>query len=107
MIQPNGVVAVLSDDSFNPYYLIKTMTEAVEIDVPFTDDYGHTFPIGHTIVKGHYLEVFKRSKNTTYSDHDQDCICFIILHCRNCTILTNLLNYMKSIEKLMKFCWAQ
>ena len=36
-----------------PYYLIKTMTEAVEIDVSFTDDYRHTFPIGHTVVKGH------------------------------------------------------
>ena len=46
------------------------MTEAVEIDVPFTDDYGHTFPIGHTIVKGHYLEVLKRSKNTTYMYED-------------------------------------
>ena len=40
MIQPN-VVVIWSDDSFNPYYLIKTMTEAVEIDVPFTDDYWH------------------------------------------------------------------
>ena len=66
MIQPNDVVVIQSDDSFNPYYLIKTMTKAVEIDVPFTDDYGHTFPIGHTSVKGHYLEVLKRSKNTTY-----------------------------------------
>ena len=52
MIQPN-VVVIWSDDSFNPYYLIKTMTEAVEIDVPFTDDYRHTFPIGHTTMKGH------------------------------------------------------
>ena len=47
MIQPNDVVVIRSDDSFNPYYLIKTMTEAVETDVPFTDDYGHTFPTGH------------------------------------------------------------
>ena len=46
------------------------MIEVVEIDVPFTDDYGHTFPIGHTIVKGHYLEVLKRSKNTTYMYED-------------------------------------
>ena len=91
MIQSNNVVVIRSDDSFNPYYLIKTMTEAVEIDVPITDDYRHTFPIGHAIVK--------------------DCICFIILHCRNCTILTGresnkLLNYMKSIDKLIKFCCA-
>ena len=52
MIQPN-VVVIWSEDSFNPYYLIKTMTEAVEIDVPFTDDYRHTFPIGHTTMKAH------------------------------------------------------
>ena len=70
MIEPNDVVVIRSDDSFNPYYLIKTMTEAVEIDVPFADNYGHTFPIGHTIVKGHYLEVLKRSKNTTYMYED-------------------------------------
>ena len=43
MIQPNDNVVVRSDESFNPYYLIKTMTEAVEIDVPFTDDYGPHF----------------------------------------------------------------
>ena len=70
MIEPNDVAVVRSDDSFNPYYLIKTMTEAVEIDVPFADNYGHTFPIGHTIVKGHYLEVLKRSKNITYMYED-------------------------------------
>ena len=29
-----------------------------------------TSPIGHTIVKGHYLEVLKRSKNTTYMYED-------------------------------------
>ena len=70
IIQPNDVVVFRSDDSFNPYHLIKTITEAAEIDVPFTDDYGHTFPVGHTIVKGHYLEVLKRSKNTTYMYED-------------------------------------
>ena len=70
MIQPNDVVVIRSDDSFNPYYLIKTMTEAVKTDVPFTDDYGHTFPVGHTIVKGHDLEVLKRSKNATYMYED-------------------------------------
>ena len=70
MIQPNDAVVIGSDDSFNSYYLIKTMTEVVEIYVPFTDDYGHTFPIGHTIVKGHYLEVLKRFKNTTYLYED-------------------------------------
>ena len=46
------------------------MTEVVEIYVPFTDDYGHTFPIGHTIVKGHYLKVLKRFKSTTYIYED-------------------------------------
>ena len=69
MIQPNDVVVIRSDDSLNPYYLIKTMT-LFWIDVPFTDDYRHTFPIGHTVVKGHYLEVLKRSKNTTFMYED-------------------------------------
>ena len=80
MIQPN-VVVVRSDDSFNPYYLIKTMIEAVKIDVPFTDDYGHTFPIGHTIVKGHYPEVLNMSKNTTYMYEDMTKTVSISSYC--------------------------
>ena len=62
MVQPNDTVVIWSDDTFNPHYLIKSLTEPSEITDEFCDDYGHTFPVGYTIVKGHYLEVHKRLK---------------------------------------------
>ena len=65
MIQPNDILVIRSDDTFNPYYLIKLLTEPSEITYEFCDDYGHTFPVGHTVVKGHYLEVQRRLKNVT------------------------------------------
>ena len=65
MVQPNDIVVIRSDDTFNPYYLIKSLAEPSEIADEFCDDYGHTFSVGHTVVKGHYLEVHKRLKNVT------------------------------------------
>ena len=70
MVQPNDIVVIWSDDTFNPYYLIKSLTESGEITDEFCDDYEHNFPAVHTVVKGHYLEVHKRlwyisRKNTT------------------------------------------
>ena len=52
MIQTNYIVAIWSDDTFNPYYLIKSITEPTEITDKLCDDYGHTFPVG----PGSYLE---------------------------------------------------
>ena len=31
MIQTNYIVAIWSDDTFNPYYFIKSITEPIEI----------------------------------------------------------------------------
>ena len=61
MVQPNDIVFICLDDTFNPYYLIKSLTKWSEITDKFCDDYGHTFPLGHTVVKGHYLEVCRIS----------------------------------------------
>ena len=50
-IQPTDVVVIWSDDTFNPYYLIKSITEPSEIIDKFCDDYGHTFLVGHIVIK--------------------------------------------------------
>lgn len=64
MIQPIYIVVIWADDTFNPY-LIKSLTEPSEITFEFCDGYGHAFPVSHTVVKGHNLEVHKSSKNVT------------------------------------------
>ena len=38
MVQPNDTVVIRSDDTFNPYYLIKSLTEPSEITDEFCDD---------------------------------------------------------------------
>ena len=53
MVQPNYIAVFWSNDTFHPYYLIKSLTEPSEITNEFCDYYGHTFPVGHTVVKGH------------------------------------------------------
>ena len=63
MIKPIYIVVIWSEDTFHPY-LIKSLTEPNETTDEFCD-YGHTFPVFHTVVKGHYLEVHKRLKNVT------------------------------------------
>ena len=52
-VQPNDIVVFRSYDTFNPDYLIKLLTEPSKTTDEFCDDYGHTFPVGHTVVKGH------------------------------------------------------
>ena len=71
MIQPNYIVFICSDDTFSPYYLIKSLTESKEITNEFCDGYAHNFPVGNTVVKGHYLEVQKRFKKVAllYENH--------------------------------------
>ena len=51
IVQPNDIVVNRSDDTFNQHYSIKSLTEPSEITVQFCDDYGHTFPVGRTVVK--------------------------------------------------------
>ena len=63
MIQPNYIVVIWSDDTFSPYHLIKSLTEPSEVTNESCDDYGHTFPVSHTVVKGHYLEFPERLNN--------------------------------------------
>ena len=65
MIQIIQIGVIWSNDTFNSYYLIKSLTEPSERTDEFCDDYGCTFPIGYTVVKGHYLEVHEKLKNVT------------------------------------------
>ena len=51
IVQPDDIVVNCSDDTFNQHYLIKSLIEPSEITVQFCDDYGHNFPVGHTVVK--------------------------------------------------------
>ena len=51
MIKPNYIVVIWLDDTFSPYYLIKSLTEPSEITDKLCDDYGHTFLVGHIVVK--------------------------------------------------------
>ena len=46
MIQQYYIVVIKSDDTFNPHYLIKSITEPSKITDKLCDDYGHTFPVG-------------------------------------------------------------
>ena len=43
--------------------MIKLLIKPSEVTDEFCNYYGRTFPIGHTVVKGHYLEVHKMLKN--------------------------------------------
>ena len=62
MVHAKYSVVIWSEDTFNPNYLIKSLTKSSEITDEFCDDYGHTFPVGHSVGKEHYLDV-RRSKN--------------------------------------------
>ena len=81
MVQPNDIVFICLDDTFNPYYLIKSLTKWSEITDKFCDDYGHTSPLGHTVVKGHYLDVYKRLKNVTLLYEDKGKLVAILPYC--------------------------
>ena len=81
IIQPNYIVVVWSDDTSNPYYLIKLLTEPGEVTDEFCDDYRNTFPIDHTVVQGHYLEVHKRLKDVTLLDEDVSKVLAVSSYC--------------------------
>ena len=70
MIQPKDVIIIRSDDGFHPYYLVKTLNTSLQLTELFCDDYGHSFNVGQSIVKGHYLEHHKKVKDVTYLYED-------------------------------------
>ena len=53
MLQANDIVVIWLDDTSNPYYLMKLLTEPSEITDEFCGNYGHTFPGGLILVKEH------------------------------------------------------
>ena len=50
---------------------MKAVDEAYEPKEMFADDYAHTLPPGHSIVKGHYLEVQKRTNDGCFMFEDK------------------------------------
>ena len=81
MIKKDDIVVIRSVDTFNPYYLVKAMDEACELEEMFADDYGHTLPPNHTVVKGHYLEVQKRTKDGCFMFEDTTKVVAISAFC--------------------------
>lgn len=81
MIKKDDIVVIRSVDTFNPYYLVKAMDEAFQLKEMFADDYGHTFPPNHSIVKGHYLEVQQRKKDDCFMFEDETKVVAISAFC--------------------------
>ena len=61
--------------------MIKSATEPSEIIDEFCEDYGHTFPVAHTVEKGHYLEVHERLKNETLRYEDASTVVAVLSYC--------------------------
>lgn len=66
-MQPNYIVSIWSYDTFNPYFLIKSLAKPNEIIDKFCDDYRHTFHIGYTVETRSYLKV-KKNVTLLYKD---------------------------------------
>ena len=62
LIKTDDIAVIKTGDDF-PYYLLKLTCEPYTTEANEKDDYNHTFPINHKVVKGHYMEVFKETKD--------------------------------------------
>ena len=59
-----GDIAVIrSGDEYHPFYLLKLNDNPFETVENITDDYHHSFPMGHRVIKGNYLELFKEGRD--------------------------------------------
>lgn len=81
MLQANDIVVIWLDDTSNPYYLMKLLTEPSEITDEFCGNYGHTFPGGLILVKEHYLEVCKRLSNIALLYEDVSKVVEVSSYC--------------------------
>ena len=61
--------------------MIKSVTEPSEIIDEFCEDYGHAFPVAHTVEKEHYLEVHARLKNETLRYEDVSKVVAVLSYC--------------------------
>ena len=73
------------------------------------DSYNHTFPANHKVVKGHYLEIFKETKDgdVYYLDDNKTALilCFVVGICPDLNVVQikrqgkivsmNLMKFMK------------
>ena len=81
MIKKGDIAVIRSVDTFNPYYLVKALDEAYQLQEMFADDYGHTLPPGHSILKGYYLEIEKRTEDGCFMFEDETKVVAISTFC--------------------------
>ena len=62
MLQVGDLAVIQSGDPHHPYFLLQLTCKPFETEIDVTDDYGHTFPSHHRVIRGHYLERFKEVK---------------------------------------------
>ena len=64
MVVPNSVVAIKADaNSMLDYFVVfVTSFGVVELDEQETSDFGHVYPRGSKVIKGHYLEYKKSTR---------------------------------------------
>ena len=64
MVVPNSVVTIKADaNSMLDYFLVfVTSFGVIELDEQETSDFGHMYPRGSKVIKGHYLEYKKSTR---------------------------------------------
>ena len=68
-------VAVMKTSDDHPYYLLK-VTSLFKTKAETRGDYRHTFPPGHRVVEGHYLEIYNENNDGTlyYIDNTREAL---------------------------------
>ena len=62
LIKTDDIAVIKTGDDL-PCYLLKLTCEPYTTEANETDDHNHRFPINHKVVKSHYMEVFKETKD--------------------------------------------
>ena len=62
LVKTNNIAVIKASDNY-PYYLLKLTCEPYTTETNEEDDCNHTSLINHEVVKGHYMEVFKETKD--------------------------------------------
>ena len=63
LLHADDIAVIRSGDEHHPFYLLKLNDNPFETVENITDDYHHSFPMGHRIIKGNYLELFKEGRD--------------------------------------------
>ena len=81
-----GYIAVIKTGDDFPYYLLKLSEAPFETTDTVLDDYNHSFPPNHRVVKGNYLEMHKDLTDGTlyYVDETRQAIISAFCVVGNC-----------------------